>query len=156
MGGQIPYFNPAVTSTTQQHDLGSMHIDYLGRFWQYVKGGGTLAQYEFCQISTDGNYTIVSTNDTSVPSAKVMNIGCVQVSGGFTSTKYGWIFRGNGAFTGLIAASCVQDVKLLTTNTNGVLDDSGTTAVLGVKLLTTIVGAAASACWANTLMTTNP
>lgn len=156
MSGQIPYFNPTTCDATQRHDLGSMHIDYLGRFWQYVKGGGTLAQYEFCQISTDGNYTILSTNDTSVPSAKVMQIGCVQVSGGFTSTKYGWIFRGNGAFTGLIAASCVQDVKLLTTNVSGVLDDSGTTGVLGVKLLTTIVGAAASACWANTLMTTYP
>lgn len=134
--------------------VGTLHWDQLGRLWQYVKGGGTLAQYEYCKISTDGNFTITSMTTTTNPSTEPAQVGCVQVSGGFTTSLYGWIFRGFGAHTGLFAASCVQDVKIYTTATSGVVDDAATTLVAGLKLITTITGAAASPAWASGLLTT--
>lgn len=154
MGAQVPYFNPTIIDTTQRFGLGQVHFDTSGRMWQYVKGGATIAQYEYVKLSTDSNFTITSLTTTTNPSTEPAQVGCVQVSGGFTSTKYGWIFRGFGLHTGLFAASCVQDVKIYTTGTNGVVDDSATTLVNGLKLITTITGAASAPAWAMGLLTT--
>jgi hypothetical protein len=136
-------------STSQLFTPGRIYWDENGRLWQFVKGAATIAQYEYVKVSTDGNFTITSMTTTTNASTEPAEVGCVQATGGFTSTKYGWVFRGFGAHTGLFAASCVQDVKIYTTATNGVVDDSATTLVNGLKLITTIVGAAASPAWAS-------
>lgn len=154
MSGQLTGILLDVTSTTPLCDVGSVHWDDLGRKWQYVKGGGTIAQYEYCKVSTDGNYTITSMTTTTNPSTEPAQVGCVQVSGGFTSSLYGWVFRGYGAHTGKFAASCVQDVKIYTTATAGVVDDSATTLVNGLKLLATITSATSAAAWASGELTT--
>jgi hypothetical protein len=107
-------------------------------------------------VKIDSAYAISVSNNTSIPSAKVHKVGVVQtaVPAGTTTTQYGWVFVGPGNCTVLCAASCVQDVQLLTTNTDGVVDDAGTTNIMGLKLITTIVGAAASACFATHELTT--
>lgn len=142
------------TSSTALFSLGSITWDTNGSMWQYVKGGGTIAQYEYVKVSGDGLFTITSLTTTTNPSTEPASVGCVQVSGGFTSSLYGWIFRGYGYHVGKFAASCVQDVKIYTTGTAGVVDDSATTLVNGLKLITTITGAASSPAWATGILET--
>lgn len=156
MSGQLTAVDLTVTSTSAVAGpkVGTLYWDEHGRLWQYVKGGATIAQYEYVKISTDGNFTITSMTTTTNPSTEPAQVGCVQVSGGFTSSLYGWVFRGFGAHTGKFAASCVQDVKIYTTATSGVVDDAATTLVSGLKLITTITGAASSPAWASGLLTT--
>lgn len=143
----------AAATTLALFPVGQIHFDTLGRMFQYCKGGATIAQYEYVKVSTDSNYTITSMTTTTNPSTEPAEVGCVQISG-FTSSTYGWVFRGFGLHTGKFAASCVQDVKIYTTATNGVVDDSATTLINGLKLITTIVGAASVPAWAATKMTT--
>jgi len=156
MSGQLTAVDLTVTSTSAVAGpkVGTLYWDEQGRLWQYVKGNATIAQYEYVKISTDGNFTITSMTTTTNPSTEPAQVGCVQVSGGFTSSLYGWVFRGFGAHTGKFAASCVQDVKIYTTATSGVVDDAATTLVNGLKLITTITGAASSPAWASGLLTT--
>lgn len=137
----------AAATSTALFKLGQIHRDELGRVWQYVKGGGTIAQYEYVKISTDGNFTANSLTTTTNPSTEPAEVGCVQCTG-LTSSTYCWVFRGGGAHIGKFAASCVQDVKIYTTGVSGVVDDSATTLINGLKLVTTIVGASNAAAWA--------
>lgn len=148
MSAQISAYQLDKTSTVPLHPVGSVVKDVLGRNWQYVKGGATIAQYEYVKVSTDGNFTITSMTTTTNPSTEPAEVGCVQATGGFTSSLYGWIFRGGGAHIGKFAASCVQDVKIYTTATAGVVDDAATTLINGLKLVTTITSAASAPAWA--------
>lgn len=138
--------------TAQLFSPGTIHFDKLGRCYQYCKCSSTIAQYSYVRVSHDSTFTVVVTNDTNVPSAKIWSVGCTQNA--LSSGQYGWVFRGYGLHTGLFAASCVQNVKILTTNTDGVVDDAGTTGILGLSLITTITGAAASPAWAATRLGT--
>jgi hypothetical protein len=141
------------TSTVPKLAVGTKYEDpSTGKIFQYVKGGGTIAQYEYVKISEDGNYTATSLTTTTNPSTEPALVGCVQ-NAGLTSSLYGWVQR-KGAHTGKFAASCVQDVKIYTTGTAGVVDDSATTLVNGLKLITTIVGAASVPAFASVEMTT--
>lgn len=132
-----------------QQALGQRGLAQDGSVYQYVENtGAAIAIYSAVKI--DNSYLVSVSNDTNLPSAKVHKVGVAQVAIpiGSTTPQYGWVFVGPGNFTCLIAASCVQDVQLLTTNVDGVLDDAGTANVMRCKLITTIVGAAASACFA--------
>lgn len=154
MSGQLTAVDLETTSTTAQVPVGQFHWDAQGRLWQYVKGNATIAQYEYVKISTDGNFTVTSMTTTTNPSTEPAQVGCVQASGGLTSSLYGWIFRGYGRHTGKFAANCVQNVKIYTTATAGVVDDSATTLVNGLVLLSTITGATSAPAYATTLLTT--
>jgi len=154
MSAQLSGVDLTITSTTPSFAVGTIYTAPKGEVYQYVKGGATIAQYEYVKVSTDGNFTITSMTTTTNPSTEPAEVGCVQVSGGFTSSLYGWVFRGNGAHTGLFAASCVQNVKIYTTATSGVVDDTSTTLVQGLKLITTITSAAASPAWATGILRT--
>lgn len=154
MSSQLTAVDLTITGTVPLVAPGTFYYDSLGRAWQYVKGGATIAQYEYVKISTDSNFTITSMTTTTNPSTEPAQVGCVQVSGGFTSSLYGWIFRGFGLHTGKFAASCVQDVKIYTTATAGVVDDASTTLVQGLKLITTITSAASAPAWASGLLVT--
>lgn len=99
-------------------------------------------------VKINNAFAITVGNDTNLASAKVHKLGVVTTAfpAGTTTVQYGWVFVGPGLVTVLCAASCVQDVQLLTTNVDGVVDDAGTSNIMGLKLITTITGAAASAC----------
>lgn len=111
--------------------------------YQYVKAAGTIAQYDLVKIRND--FTVVSGTTTLLPSTEPAKVGVANQTG-FTSGQYGWVFVGPGLVTVNVAASCVQDVKLYTTATPGVVDDASTTLINGLKLVTTITTAAASPC----------
>lgn len=151
MSGQI-IADLTERSSTPKAVVGQFHIDNLGRYWQYVKASAAIAQYEYVKVSTDSNYTISSMTTTTNPSTEPASVGCAQTA--FASGDYGYVFRGHGYHIGKFAASCVQNVKIYTTATNGVVDDAATTLVAGLKLITTITGAADSPAFACGLLTT--
>jgi hypothetical protein len=139
-------------TTYPKHRLGEYHWDERGRLWQYVRASGAVAQYAYVKISTDGNFTAAEGTTTLLPNTEPAEVGCAQVA--IANTRYGWVFRGHGAHTGKYAASCVHNVKIYTTATAGVVDDSATTLINGLKLLATITDAANAAAWAVGKMTT--
>lgn len=151
MSQQITAADLTATSTSNLFRLGAEHVTPTGDIYVYVKGNATIAQYEYVKISQDGNFTITSMTTTTNPSTEPAMVGCAQVA--FTSSLYGWVVV-RGAHTGKFAASCVQDVKIYTTATAGVVDDTATTLVNGLKLLTTITSAAAAPAYASVRMTT--
>jgi len=145
MGGQIFCPNLSLTHTTPQFVLGQEYVSPLGAIYKYVKGGATIAAYEFCVLSKDGAYTTVllDTDTSGHGSGKVQPLVCPQVA--LTSSLYGWAFAGNGYFTGKAALNCAQDVPLYATSTGGVVDDSATTTLIpGLSVITTITTAAAT------------
>lgn len=139
------------TSTDRKHQLGIIIKDDAGTEWQYVKASGAVAQYAYVKISGDGNFTVAEGTTTLLPSTEPAQVGCAQVA--FASGEYGWVVR-SGPHTGKFAASCVQDVKIYTTATAGVVDDSATTLINGLKLITTITGASSAAAFATGRMQT--
>lgn len=139
------------TSTSIQYGLGSKFIANDG-VYQYVKASAAVAQYAFLKISSDGNWTVAEGTTTTNPSTEPAKCAIAQVA--IASASYAWVFVGPGLATCKFAASCVQDVKIYTTATAGVVDDSSTTLVNGLKLITTITSAAASPCWAACELTT--
>lgn len=139
------------TSTTRLFTMGTKVIDDSGVTWQYVKATSAVAQYAYVKISGDGNFTAVEGTTTLLPSTEPAMVGCAQVA--FAANDYGWVVR-SGLHTGKFAASCVQDVKIYTTGTAGVVDDSATTLINGLKLITTITGAASALAMATDEMTT--
>lgn len=124
-----------------------------GCTYQYVKSTGVIAVYSLVKISSDGLFTVAAATTTTNPSTQPAKVGAAQTA--FPSgTSYGWVAVGPGPMTVLCAADCVQDVVLYTTATDGVVDDTATTRINGLKLITTIVAAAASPCFACTELTT--
>lgn len=111
--------------------------------YQYLKALGTIAINDFITVSNAFGATSATT--TTNPSTLPSKCG-VANQAAFIVNQYGWFFVGPGLVSVNVAASCVQDVKLYTTAVAGVVDDSATTLINGLKLITTIVGAAVSPC----------
>ena len=133
-------------STVPQQNVGDKHQANDG-VYQYVKTTATVAQYALVKIQND--FTIVEGTTSLLPSTEPAKVGIAQVAfAGTTNTpNYGWVFVGPGQNVSVKAAAlCAQDVKLYTTGTAGVVDDSATTLINGLKIVTTITGAAATPC----------
>lgn len=142
----------ANASTDQKFALGDYFYNpATATLYRYVDATAAITQYQFVKISTNGLFTAAPSTTTLLPSTEPGLVGCAQCD--IASGSYGWVAV-KGYFTGLFAASCVQDVKIYTTATDGVVDDASTTLINGLKLITTIVGAAASPCFATCEMTT--
>lgn len=138
------------TSTTKIFKLGDIVTASDGAEYMYVRADAAITQYDFVKIDDDFECTPLT---TAISGAEPTMVGCAQVA--FADTEYGWVVI-SGAFTGLLAASCAADVKIGTTTTAGVLDDTYTDLVQGVKAKTTVGGAqAATACFATQRMVTN-
>ncbi len=140
---------------------GAITWDTNGSLWQYVVATADVAYGNYVKISEDGLFTVgAGATTTTNPSTEPASIGCaslVTTLGSLTAipnTYGGWVFRGYGYHIGNFAASCAQDVKIYTTATAGVVDDSATTLINGLKLITTITTAATSPAWASGLLTT--
>jgi len=129
--------------------LGSIHVDDVGRSWQFCQGSAAIPQFSYVKVSSDGLFTVSLLSTTTNPSTEPAHIGCVQVTG-LTSSTFCWVFRGNGVHTGLFAASCIANVKIFTTATGtaGTVDDAATTLINGLKLITTITSAASAPAFA--------
>jgi hypothetical protein len=140
------------TSLVAKRSVGEVHWDSVGRLWQYVKASEAITKYQYVKVSGNGLYTIAPLSTTTNPNTEPASVGCAQVA--FANAAFGWVFRGFGYHIGKYAANCVQDVKIYTTGTVGVVDDSATTLVNGLKLITTITSAADSPAWASTILQT--
>jgi hypothetical protein len=137
------------TSTTQLFALGTSCFDDLGSRWEYVQANGAITQYDYVKI--DDDFQAASGTTTLLPNTEPARVGCAQVA--FADNEYGWVVR-SGKHTGRFAASCAQDVKIYTTATAGVVDDSATTLINGLKLITTITSATSAPAFAACDMTT--
>lgn len=121
--------------------LGQYFTDQLGNVFRYVKGAGTVAQYEYAIIATDGSsFTLAAATTTNVPAGKVVPIGCWQNATSLTSSTYGWV-QVKGYHTGKFAANYAANTRTCVTATAGVVDDALTTLITGLTGTLTIVGA---------------
>lgn len=112
--------------------------------YQYVHANGAIAQYAMVKI--DDDWEAAEGTTTLLASTEPAKVGIAQVA--FADNDYGWVFVGPGLARCKFAASCVQDVKIYTTATAGVVDDASTTLINGLKLITTITSATDSPCFA--------
>lgn len=118
--------------------------------YQYVKATTAVAQYAMVKIADQ--VACVEGTTTNLPSTEPCAVGIAQIA--IAASSYGWVFVGPGLATCKVAASCVQDVKLYTTATPGVVDDTATTQIEGLTLLTTVTGAANAAVQASQKLAT--
>ena len=129
----------AIQSITPLFTLGTT-ISRSGTTYRYVKAGSSnLTAYRFCIINPVDYRAFEST--TTNAGVLPMMIGVPQIN--MTADYFGWIATA-GSFTGYLAANCVSYVKLYTTATLGLADDSATTLIRGVQATTTVGGASAN------------
>lgn len=139
------------TSTTKLFTLGAIAWDDAGNAWQYVQCNSSTAVAVYDAVKVDDDFTIASLT-TTISGSEPTAVGVAQIA--FATSEYGWVLR-MGKGTVNAAASCAQDVKLYTTGTAGVVDDSATDLISGLKIITTITSAAATPFYATEFMCTN-
>lgn len=140
--------------TDQKFALGDFAMTKDGMF-QYVQANGAIAVYDAVKVDDDGQAAALT---TTISGAEPTAVGLAQVA--LADNEYGWVFRGMGGGSGKgikanLAANCAADVKLYTTATAGVLDDTATDLIENVKAVAAVTSAAAAEVYAVGLMTTN-
>lgn len=140
--------------TPPRYDVGTILPSSDGGEYMYVKSTGAVTAGDLVKISSDGNFTISKGNATTLPSTEPAACGAAQTAFP-TGTSWGWV-KIKGPMNVSVLAACVQDVKLYSTATDGAVDDAGTAVIAGLKLITTIVGAAVSPCFANNRLAVYP
>lgn len=151
---------PNLTSsdgTTAKFGLGSTY-ETKGATYKYFKASGTIAIYSACTVS-NAYVAVVGTTTTSGAKPTLFCIPQFAVA----TLEYFWApvgpfyLREDGAtaFYVLAAASCADSVKLYTTATDGVVDDSATDLISGLVLSETITTARAATCIATMVMCSN-
>jgi hypothetical protein len=145
--------------TTAQFGLGD-EVDVNGSRWKYLKSAAAIAQYAACTVQIDYEAEEATTT-TSGAIPTLFAIPQFAVAG---AAEYFWApigpfgpYREDGQtrFKVKAAASCADSVKLYTTATDGVVDDSATDLISGLLLIETIVGAEAADCIAVCRMNSN-
>lgn len=138
------------TGTSQVFALGFRQCASDNAIYEYVRADEALAQYAAVKVDDDYECSELT---TAISGAEPTRVAVPQVA--FADTEYGYaVVCGSGSV--LAAASCAADVKLYTTTTAGVLDDTATDLVQGVKLTATNGGSqAAVAFFAAQEMVTN-
>lgn len=116
--------------TTPGFPVGTRVTCNDGTQWVYLKASATIAQYDAC-VSVDNATT---QGLTSTLGLRGMAICIAQQA--YAASDYGWFLVSNplGDTTWKVktAASCAVDIKLATTATAGVLDDTTAGTVLRV------------------------
>lgn len=121
-----------------------------GATYRYFKSSAAIAQYALCSVS---NAFVAIGGTTGTVSAKP-TLFCIPQFAIDAADEYFWApvgpfqLREDGVttFKVLGAALCAGSVRLYTTGTTGVVDDSVTTLVAGLCLTETLVGAEAADC----------
>lgn len=146
--------NYKVASDTQEFSLLDKALHRDGDF-VYVQANGAIAQYAWVKIDNDGQASELT---TTISGAEPTRVGVLQVA--LADNEYGWAFVGNGGgsgkgIKGKLAASCNADVKLYTTATAGVADDTATDLIQNVTAVAGVSTADAAEIHAMGLMVTN-
>lgn len=140
----------STVDTTQEFPLGTIVSASDGAEYMYILADEAIAQYAAVKIDDDIQ---VSELTTTLSGAEPTQVGIAQIA--FADTEYGWIVI-SGPCTVLAASSCAADVKCYTTATAGVIDDTATDLIQGLKLTTTNgASQAATAAFAAGRMYTN-
>jgi len=147
----------ASDGTTPQAALGQT-IEIKGATYQYFIADGAITAYDACYIQDDFDASPIT---TTLSGARPCGVCIPQFA--VADNEYFWapvgpFFKredGSTTFKVKAAASCAADVKLYTTATAGVVDDSATDLIAGLLLTETITGAEAADCIAFQRLVTN-
>lgn len=140
-----------------QAALGTI-ADVKGATYMYLKAAGSIAAYSLCTIQNDFD---AEEGTTTTSGAKPT--GCAVPQFAVADLEYFWapvgpfFLREDGVtkFKVNAALNCAGSVKLYTTATDGVVDDTATDLVAGLTLTETITTAEAADCIAVQRLVTN-
>lgn len=144
--------------TTAQFALGT-EINVKGATYGYFKAAGSIAAYSLCTVQNDYD---AEEGTTTTSGAKPT--GCCIPQFAVADLEYFWApvgpfgpYREDGSTTFKVnaALNCAGSVKLYTTATDGVVDDTATDLVAGLLLTETITTAEAADCIAVQRLVTN-
>ena len=158
MLGGVLGIDPISVSATPLYTLGSVGYDKNGK-WKYVKTSSSVAQYDPVKIEADGTCAATSSLTTTLAGSGPIAVGIAQVA--IASGYYAWIWIGEGGGTGSgvkvnVLASAVAGAKLYTTATAGALDDTATTLIAGLTIMSTNGGSTAAVeCYSPLVLTAN-
>jgi hypothetical protein len=135
-------------------------LEVKGTVYKYLVSGSAITQYDACTIS-NANVAVPGTTTTSgakptlfaVPQFAVASTGLYFWAPIGPIAQYS--FDGATTFKVNAAANCATDVKLYTTATAGVVDDTATDLIAGLQLTETITTARAANCIAQCRMVSN-
>lgn len=148
----------ASDGTTQNFALGTM-AEVKGATYGYFQASGAIEAYALCTVENDWD-AVEGTTTTSGAKPTLCCIPQFAVADG----EYFWApvgpfgpYREDGSTTFKVkaAALCAGSVKLYTTATAGVVDDTATDLVAGLLLTETITTAEAADCIAVQRLVTN-
>lgn len=148
--------------TTPQFDLGT-EVEIGGTRFGYYLADGTIAVYSACTVQNDYD---AAEGTTTTSGAKPTQVCIPQFA--VADNEYFWApigpikpltpYNVNGApvpFYVNAAQDAATSVKLYTTGTDGVVDDSATDLIAGLFLTETITTARAATCQAVQRLVTN-
>lgn len=153
----LAMYNLTGVDTVQQFQLGT-EVNVKGAGYMYCKANGTIAAYAACTVDNVFD-AVEGTTTTSGARPTVVAIPQFAVADNefFWAPVGPFFLREDGETTFKVkaAASCAASVKLYTTATAGVVDDTATDLVAGLLLTETITGAEAADCIAVQRLVTN-
>lgn len=145
--------------TTAQFAVGD-EINVAGATYQYFKSGAAITAYSACTVSNLG----VAVMGTTTTSGSKPTAVCIPQFAVSATDEYFWApvgpfpaytWDGSTTFKVRSALNCADSVKLYTTATDGVVDDSATDLIAGLTLTETITTAEAADCIAVQRLVTN-
>lgn len=146
--GQVPSF------------LLGEEIEVNGTVYKYCISASAITAYDACTLSNAN----VATPGTTTTSGAKPTLFCIPQFAVAAANEYFWApigpiavysYDGSTAFKVNAALNCAADVKLYTTATGGVVDDTATDLIAGLQLTETITTARAATCIAQCRMVSN-
>lgn len=147
----------ASDGTTPKAGLGDVAW-VKGAQYMYFIADGAIAAYAACSVQNDYDAEELTTTTSGSKPTLVCIPQFAVADNEYFWAPIGPFFKredGSTTFKVLAAASCAHSVKLYTTATDGVVDDTATDLVAGLLLTETIVGAEAADCIAVQMLVTN-
>lgn len=157
MAGHAQYNLTASDGTTSQAALGQM-ANIKGAQYMYFIADGAITAYAACSIQNDYDASMLTTTTSGAKPTLVCIPQFAVADNEYFWAPIGPFFKredGSTTFKVLSAVSCADSVKLYTTGTDGVVDDSATDLVAGLLLTETITTAEAADCIAVQILVTN-
>ena len=157
MSGQLLKVNYA-PSSTQEHALGSLHVDAAGNHYRYMQADGAVTSYHLYNYTADDWQIDAIATETSNPADTDLIQCCVwdKSATALADNEYAWVFVGPGTFTITAEAGgalAVDEIVYLDGETAGTLSaTAGPCFAPGVQALEAITaGATGSAVCAHAL-----
>lgn len=131
--------NPASTTTTKEHALGTVAQGSDGTEWVYCVSSGAITQYQAVGINEDFDAFAM----TSTLAAQSDKLGFAQTA--FAAGEYGWVATRGTNIKVRTKSSAAADAQLWTTASAGVLDDATAAGALKVDGMVLVAAAGTAA-----------